>query len=84
MAISPGIKSQKAFWTSFFDGTWNCYEEYSKRDMLKNKFVTVYKNGNAEFTARAQGISPDFGLKLLKDNGTETILQSGEVSVRTQ
>ena len=68
----------------FFDGTWNCFEGYSKRDMLKGKDVTVYRNGNAEFTARALGITSDFGLKLLKNDGTEEILQSGEVSVRTQ
>lgn len=66
----------------YFCGTWNCHEEYTKRDMLKGSRVTVYKGGNSEYTATALGISPDFGLKLLKADGTEEILQSGEVSVR--
>lgn len=66
----------------YFCGVWNCYDEYSKRDMLSGKSVTVYRNGNAEFSARAIGLSPDFGLRLLKADGTEEILQSGEVSVR--
>ena len=66
----------------FFCGTWNCHAEYSKRDMLKGKTVTVFRGGNAQYTATALGISEDFGLRLLKVDGTEEILQSGEVSVR--
>ena len=66
----------------FFNGNLNCFEEYSKRDMLKGKTVTVFKGGKAEFSATAAGLSADFGLKLIKDDGTEEILQSGEVSVR--
>ena len=72
----------KTILDEFFCGKWNCFEEYSKRDMLKGKDVTVYKNDNAMFTARASGLTSDFGLKLIKDDGTEEILQSGEVSVK--
>ena len=66
----------------FFDGTHNVFDEYSKRDMLKGKNVTVHRGGNAEYSALASGITPDFGLKLIKTDGSEEILQSGEVSVR--
>ena len=72
----------KTILDEFFVGSWNCFEEYSKRDMLKGKEVTVYRNGNAEFSAIAAGLTSDFGLKLIKNNGTEEILQSGEVSVK--
>ena len=74
----------RAILDEFFGGTWNCHAEYSKRDLLKGKDVTVYRGGNAEFTAKACGITRDFGLKLIRPDGTEEILQSGEVSVKPQ
>ena len=80
----PREKIAKSILDEYFSETLNCFEEYTERDMLKGKNVTVFKNGNAEFSARAVGITSDFGLKLLKDDGTEEILQSGEVSVKPQ
>ena len=75
-------KLAESILNEFFSGNWNCFEEYSKRDMLKGKSITVFKGGSVQFTATAAGLSEDFGLKLIKDDGTEEILQSGEVSVR--
>lgn len=66
----------------FFNGSWNCFEEYSKRDMLHNKKVTVYRSGNALYTATATGITEDFGLSLMSDDGSSHVLYSGEVSVK--
>ena len=77
-------KLMRAILDEFFSGTHSVFDEYSKRDMLKGKDVTVYRGGNAEFTAKACGITRDFGLKLIKPDGTEEILQSGEVSVKPQ
>ncbi|MBQ8830446.1 MAG: biotin--[Oscillospiraceae bacterium] len=72
----------KCILDEFFGGTHSVFDEYSKRDMLKGKTVTVFRSGKAQYSALASEITANFGLKLIKDNGTEEILQSGEVSVR--
>lgn len=61
----------------------DAYAEYTKRDMLFGKTVTVYRGGMAVCTATARGITEDFGLCLVTENGEE-VLHTGEVTIRLQ
>lgn len=61
----------------------NAHAEYAKRDMLFGKPITVYRGGEAVCTAVANGITEDFGLRILTACGEE-ILHTGEVTVRIQ
>lgn len=59
------------------------YAEYTKRDMLFGKTVTVLRGGEVVCTAVANGITEDFGLRIVTENGEE-VLHTGEVSIRVQ
>lgn len=59
------------------------YAEYAKRDMLFGKTVTVYRGGEAVCHAVANGITADFGLRIVTERGEE-VLRTGEVTVRIQ
>lgn len=61
----------------------NAYAEYAKRDMLLGKTVTVYRGGEVVCTAKASGITEDFGLRIVTACGEE-VLHTGEVTVRIQ
>lgn len=59
----------------------HAHAEYAARDMLLGKTVTVYRGGEAVCQAVANGITEDFGLRLVTDAGEE-VLRTGEVSIR--
>lgn len=59
------------------------YAEYAKRDMLFGKPITVYRGGAAVCNAVANGITADFGLRIVTEGGEE-VLRTGEVTVRIQ
>jgi len=59
------------------------YAEYTKRDMLFGKTVTVLRGCEVVCTAVANGITEDFGLRIVTENGEE-VLHTGEVSIRVQ
>lgn len=59
----------------------DAYAEYTKRDMLFGKTVTVLRGGEVVCTAVANGITEDFGLRIVTESG-EQVLHTGEVSIR--
>ena len=61
----------------------NVYTEYEKRDMLLGKTVSVLRGGEVVCVAKANGITGDFGLRIVTDKGEE-VLRTGEVSIRVQ
>ena len=61
----------------------NAYAEYVKRDMLFGRTVSVLRGGEAVCIAKADGITEDFGLRLVTEDGEE-VLRTGEVSIRVQ
>ena len=67
---------------AFFDGCEDCYDEYVKRSMLDGKTVTVLRGGEPICTAEVVGIDRDFALCIRLADGSETKLQTGEVSVK--
>lgn len=60
------------------------YDGYASRSMLQEKTVTVFVGGEPRCTAEVLGITSDFGLRVRMQDGSETVLQSGEVSVKIQ
>lgn len=62
----------------------NIYDYYSERSFLKNKKVVVTPligDTKNDYAATVKGISPDFGLEIILDDGTKKILRTGEVSL---
>ena len=57
-------------------------EKYRQRSMVLGKTVSIYKAGEFKGTGRALRIDDKAGLVVLRENGREEVLNSGEVSVR--
>lgn len=57
------------------------YSEYVKRSCIIGKIVEVYGNGEP-YNAKVKDIMNDFSLKVVKSDGTEIALKSGEVSLK--
>lgn len=64
-----------------FDGICDFYEEYKERQLFLGCTVTVHR-GEEIFTAEAVDIGSDCSLILRLEDGCETALSSGEISVR--
>lgn len=64
-----------------FDGLGNFYDEYKERQLLLGCPVTVHR-GEDTFTAEAVDINRDCAMILRLNDGCETALSSGEISVR--
>ena len=60
----------------------DCFEAYKKRCMVLGRPVTVFRAGYAAADAEAVGLERDYRLRVRYGDGTEELLQSGEVSVR--
>lgn len=56
--------------------------KYSEKSMVIGEMVSIYKAGELTGTGKALRIDDKAGLVVLRDNGREEILRSGEVSVR--
>ena len=58
----------------------NCYSEYRRRSALIGRKIFVLEN--RPYQAQVLDVEPDFGLRILSENGEEKVLRSGEVSTR--
>jgi len=67
---------------NIFGGCEDYYKEYTDRDMLKGNFVSVFQNGKYVCDAMVLGIDEDFGLCVRYTDGSESVLRTGEVSVK--
>ena len=56
-------------------------DEYRKKSLVIGKSIDYFINGQKN-TATAVGIDGYGGLKIVKDDGTQDVLRSGEISVR--
>lgn len=60
----------------------DCYEEYKKRSCILGREIHILQLGKEPVAATALDIEPDFSLRVRLNDGTETCLMSGEVSIR--
>ena len=70
----------RRYYTQFDRGALNL--KYRARSILDGKNVTVLKADGSEYPARVKGIDENFALAVIKDDGKEERLASGEVSLR--
>ena len=57
-------------------------EEYVSRSLLMGRQIMVIQGGKSVCEAQVLGIDRQFGLVIRHTDGTETVLRSGEISVR--
>ena len=62
-------------------GSERCFEEYRRRSLVLGKRVTVFSGGEAQGEALALDLERDYSLRVRWDDGLESCLNSGEVSV---
>ena len=70
----------RRYYTQFDRGALNL--KYRARSILDGKKITVMKADGSEYPARVKGIDENFALAVIKDDGKEERLASGEVSLR--
>lgn len=68
--------------TAFFEDNHDLLGEYKERNMLAEKDVVIKQGDEPAYTAHVIGIDESFGLRVCLSDGTETVLRSGEISVR--
>ncbi|MBQ8164806.1 MAG: biotin--[Clostridia bacterium] len=66
----------------FFSDNPNLLNDYRYRNMLDKKHIVVSHGNKPKYEAQVTGIDESFGLCICLSDGTETVLRSGEVSVR--
>lgn len=59
------------------------YDRYCARSSIIGRDVNIIRNGETIGHGTAAGIEKDFRLRILLPDGSETLLDSGEVSVRS-
>ncbi len=62
-------------------GSERCFAEYRRRSLVLGKRVTVFSGGEAQGEALALDLERDYSLRVRWDDGLESCLNSGEVSV---
>ena len=62
-------------------GSEDCFEAYRRRCLVLGRRVTVLSGGIAVGEGEAVSLERDYSLRLRWDDGTESLLNSGEVSV---
>ncbi len=64
-------------------GSDACFKEYRRRCCVPGRRVAILQNGRVTAEAEALGLERNFSLRVLYDDGTIGLLNSGEVSVLT-
>ncbi len=90
MPLSSNLKEELA--TTIVRHFWGYYQAlsaktfldaYRDRDCLSGKIVNILDlSGKVTDTVTVAGITDDFGLRVRFENGNETVLSSGEVSLQ--
>ena len=62
----------------------DCYEAYKSRSCLLGREINILPLGGEPIPATAIDVEPDFSLRVRLADGTEKLLNSGEVSVRAK
>ena len=62
-------------------GSDDCFEAYRRRSLVLGRRVTVLTGGAAVAEGEVLDLERDYSLRIRYDNGTEGLLNSGEVSV---
>ena len=62
-------------------GSRDCLEAYRRRCFVLGRRVTILSGGIAVAEGEALALEPDYSLRIRYDDGTEGLLNSGEVSV---
>ena len=65
-----------------FDNTSTIYDEYCRRSLVIGKQVTVHRGEEQPHLCEAVGIDRDYRLIVRTQDGKETALDSGEVSIK--
>ena len=68
--------------TDYLSGKKNDALEYYRKHSLTLSEKVVVKSQNGDYTAFAKSIEDDFSLRCIKEDGSEVVLHSGEVSVK--
>ena len=79
--IAAIIAELSSLYTAWLEAPSVCHAEYKRRCIVLDRQISV-SSPEGEYEAVAEGISPDYGLILLLDDGTRRTVHSGEVKIK--
>ena len=65
-------------------GSPSIFEKYRERSLAPGRPITILSPGQPPIPAMALDLEPDYSLRVRLEDGRETLLRSGEISIRLQ